>query len=271
MIKDKPHIRVSRVQTRLIGLVLCCILVVTGCRTTAPQTTVQTKEDLRIASEKTFYVSRGPWDSPLSHSLAEKTTSSAMTKAFEEQLKSQGLRLANKADEADFMIIPAFRLEDVSPLSLFEPKVESFNMIVYDKATSTVMVGVTKECCPTISEVASQAASVLHSIVKQKIAYPPVLAQSPVTDDPCADAKSQFELDLDQRSWGPIYPEQVLFPKMEDPSASVLVGKKLSYLTSYLECYHSEVKSMKVRRALLGCVGGFAVSALTLTWIFMPR
>ncbi len=271
MIKDKPHIRVSRAQTRLIELALCCIIVVTGCRTSAPQMIVHSKENLRVPGERIFYVSRGPWDAPLSSSLAEQSTSAAMITSFEEQLKLEGVPLAKKPDEADYIIITAFRLEGTPPVALFEPKVESFNMLVYEKATSTVMIGATKACCPKIKDVASEAASVLHSIIKQNIAYPPVLAQSPVTEEPCADAKHQFELDLDQKSWGAIYPEQIISPIVEDPPATVLVGKNVNYLTSYLQCYHSEVKSMKVRRALLGCAGGFAVVTLALVWMFRPQ
>ena len=229
---------------------------------------------MSISTEKTFYVARGPWDAPLSASLANQTTSSALTNAFEEHLKLLGVPLANSSNAADYIIIPSFQLEGGSAVALFEPNVESFNMIVYENATSTVVIGAVKECCSTVKALASESAGMLHKILHHKVSYPPVLAQSPVTDDPCTDAKHQFELDLDQKSWGPIYPEQIVSPKIEDPSATVLVGKNISYLTSYLDCYHREVKDMKVRRALLGCAAGCLVVAVLNPWtlaMLMPN
>lgn len=254
-------------SSRLLTLVLIVSMaLVVGCSTTSTSIIAHSKEGLRIAKEKSFYVSRGATESgslaTLGQSLAGSTSSSTLARKLEKNLQAAGVTVAESYASADYVILCASRSAGGSPIFQSEPDLEVLEMIVVDKATNTIVIGGSKGCCMSTTEAASEVASVLGSIVRQKISYPPTLMQSDVTQDPCSDAEKQFELDLDQRSWGAIFPDQFFAPKMEDPSATVMVGKDITYLTTYLSCYHSEVSSMKMRRAALGCAGGCLVVAL---------
>lgn len=251
--------------------VIACIAVVTGCRTPSDPMSVRTKERLKISADKSFYVARGKWDAPFISSLAHPNVPATLPGLVEDRLRSEGLVVAKSFDTSDYAIVFSVVAESGSSILRTQQSIESMEMVVIERSSNTVVIGGSKNCCISINDVAAQAAGFIRSIVKERGVFLPRLAESPVTDDPCKDAENQFELDLDQKSWGAIYPEQMFAPQNEDPSATVLVGKDLNYLTSYLACYHSEVKGMKFRRAVYGCAAGCAVSALALAWIFMPR
>lgn len=108
-------------------------------------------------------------------------------------------------------------MEAGSPLFTSKKSIQAIEMFVIEQASNTVVIGDSKNCCISVNDYAAQTASFLRSIVKERGVFLPTLAQGPVTDDPCTDAKNQFELDLDQKSWGVIYPTQILAPKVEDP------------------------------------------------------
>lgn len=258
---------------RLVGTfaVMACIVALTGCKTTSEPMILHSKHRLSISAEKSFYVSRGDWETPITGSLAHPQLPSSLAQLVEERLQSQGLVVAASIDTADYVLVFSVVMEAGSPLFPSKQSIETVEMLVIERSSNTVVIGSSKNCCIKVSDYADQTAGFLRSIVKERGVFLSTLAQSPVTDDPCKDAEEQFDLDLDQKSWGAIYPEQMLAPKVEDPSATVLVGKNLTYLTSYLDCYQSEVKSMKVRRALYGCAGGFAATFLAVAWIFKPR
>lgn len=246
--------------------VLACIVVVAGCRTTSEPMVLHSKDRLSISADKSFYVSRGQWESPIASSLAHSNVPAALPPQLEDRLRTEGLVVAESIDKADYVVVFSVVLESGSPLFPSKQSIESFEMVVIERSSNTVVIGASKDCCVSVNDAAAQIAGFLRSIVKERGVFPPRLAQSSVTDDPCKDAEEQFELDLDQKSWGAIYPEQILSPKIEDPSATVMVGKDITYLTTYLNCYHDEVRSMKVRRALLGCAGGCVVVAILNPW-----
>ncbi len=249
---------------RLIGAltVLACIVVVTGCKTTSEPMLLHSKERLSISSEKSFYVSRGDWETPITSSLAHPQLSASLAQQVEERLQKEGLAVAKSIDKADYAIVFSVVMEPGSPLFTSKQSIETIEMLVIERSSNTVVIGSSKNCCMSVNDYAAQTAGFLRSIVKERGMFLQTLTQGPATDDPCKDAQDQFEMDLDQKSWGAIYPEQMISPKIEDPSATVLVGKQLDYLKSYLDCYHNEVRGMKVRRALLGCAGGCLVVTL---------
>jgi hypothetical protein len=251
----------------LLALVLSVSMaLVVGCSTTSTSIIAHSKEGLRIVKEKSFYVSRAATESgsiaTLGQSLAYSTSSSTLARKIEKSLQAAGVTVAESYDSADYVILCAFRSAESSSIFQSEPDLEVLELMVVDKATNSIVIGGSKGCCMSTTEAASEVASVLGSIVRQKISYPPTLMQSDVTQDPCSDAEKQFELDLDQKSWGAIFPGQLFSPKIEDPSATLMVGKDINYLTTYLYCYHNEVSSMKMRRAALGCAGGCLLAVL---------
>lgn len=254
--------------------VLACIVLVTGCKTTSEPMILHSKERLKISADMSFYVSRGEWETPITTFLAHPKLPASLAQLVEQRLQSEGLVVAQSIDKADYVLVFSVVMEAGSPLFPSKQSIETVEMLVIERSSNTVVIGSSKNCCINVNDYAAQTAGFLRSIVKERGVFLSTLAQSPVTDDPCKDANEQFDLDLDQKSWGAIYPEQIVAPKVEDPSATALVGKNLTYLTSYLDCYHREVKSMKIRRGLYGCIGGLIVVAIvnpyTIYWLASP-